>query len=158
ELAASAPARVDRLVLCCTTPGGSSTVPMPQRTVRLFAEAPTLPQDVALRRFVENALGDDPPPGVADELVRRRLADPPDPAGWQAQAAAGTTFAGPTAGISAPTLVVTGTADNVVDPRNADVLAARIPGARVELLEGAGHLLFWERPADFVRIVTAFLR
>jgi pimeloyl-ACP methyl ester carboxylesterase len=37
------------------------------------------------------------------------------------------------------------------------VLADRIPGARVELFEGAGHLFFWERPDDFVRIVEEFL-
>src|SRR5205807_3418957 len=56
ELAVAAPERVDKLVLCCTTPGGAATVPMPQVTVDLFAEAATLPPEVALRRFIENAL------------------------------------------------------------------------------------------------------
>jgi len=130
---------------------------MPEVTVRLFAEAPTLAPDVALRRFVENALGEDPPAGLVDELVRRRLENPPDPAGWQAQAAAGIGFAGAEGEIAAPTLVLAGTADNVVDHRNSDVLAERIPGARVERLEGAGHLFFWEQPAAFVRIVSEFL-
>jgi len=37
------------------------------------------------------------------------------------------------------------------------VLAARIPGSRVELLEGAGHLFFWERPDESVRIINEFL-
>ena len=50
-----------------------------------------------------------------------------------------------------------GTEDNVVDPRNAEVLAERIPGARVELLEGTGHLFFWEQPGEVVRIVREFL-
>ena len=85
------------------------------------------------------------------------MANPPDPAGWQAQAAAGMGFAGVEAEIDAPTLILAGTADNVVDHRNADVLAARIPGARVELLEGAGHLFFWEQPAESVRIINEFL-
>ena len=57
ELAVAAPERVDRLVLCCTTPGGPNAVPMPEVTLRLFAEAPSLAPEVALRRFVENALG-----------------------------------------------------------------------------------------------------
>lgn len=157
ELAALAPERVDRLVLCCTHPGLAHGFPMPEVTVRLIAEMATLAPDVALRRFVENALGDAPPVGVADELVRRRLENPLDPAGWQAQAAAGTTFEGVDAPIAAPTLVVTGTADNVVDPRNADVLVGRIPGSRLELLEGRGHMFFWEDPAGFVRIVEEFL-
>jgi 3-oxoadipate enol-lactonase len=87
-----------------------------------------------------------------------RVANPPDPAGWQAQAAAGLTFAGVDGEITAPTLILTGTADNVVDQRNADVLAARIAGARVERFPGAGHLFFWEQPDAFVKIVTEFLQ
>jgi pimeloyl-ACP methyl ester carboxylesterase len=157
ELAVTAPERVDRLVLCCTTPGGADTVPMPEATVRLFAEAPTLAPEVALRRFVENALGEGPPDELVDELFARRVANPPDPAGWQAQAAAGLTFAGADGEITAPTLILGGTADNVVDYRNAEVLAGRVPGARVELLEGAGHLFFWEQPDECVRIVNEFL-
>ena len=157
ELAVAAPARVDKLVLCCTTPGGPTTVPMPEVTMRLFAEAPSLAPEVALRRFVENALGEDPPVELVDELFARRVANPPDPAGWQAQAAAGMTFAGVEGEITAPTLILGGTADNVVDHRNAEVLAARIPGARVELLAGAGHLFFWEQPDESVRIINEFL-
>ncbi len=157
ELAVAAPERVDRLVLCCTTPGGPATVPMPEVTMRLFAEAPSLAPEVALRRFVENALGADPPPELVDELFARRVANPPDPAGWQAQAAAGMGFEGVEAEIAAPTLILGGTADNVVDHRNAQVLADRIPGARVEVLEGAGHLFFWEQPGESVRIINEFL-
>ncbi len=158
EFAAGTPERVDNLVLCCTTPGGAATVPMPDVTVRLFAEAGTLAPDVALRRFVVNALGADPPDELVEELYQLRLANPPDPAGWQAQAAAGLTFEGVDGPIGAPTLVLTGTADNVVDYRNADVVAARIPGARVERLPGAGHLFFWEQPDAFVRIISEFLQ
>jgi pimeloyl-ACP methyl ester carboxylesterase len=157
EIAAGSPERVDRLVLCCTTPGGAATVPMPEVTLQLFAEAATLAPDVALRRFVVNALGADPTDELVEELYRLRVANPPDPAGWQSQAAAGMGFQGVDAAISAPTLVLTGTEDNVVDPGNADVVAARIPGARVERLEGAGHLFFWEQPETFVRIVSEFL-
>jgi pimeloyl-ACP methyl ester carboxylesterase len=157
ELAVAAPERVDSLVLACTTPGGPTTVPMPEVTLRLFAEAPSLAPDVALRRFVENALGADPPAKLVDELFALRVANPPDPAGWQAQAAAGMGFMGVAAEITAPTLILTGTADHVVDYRNAEVLAARIPGARVELLEGCGHLFFWEQPDECVRIVNGFL-
>lgn len=157
ELAAAAPEKVDKLVLCCTHPGLAHGYAMPEVTVRLFEEAATLPPDVALRRFVENALGPNPPAGLVAELVRRREANPLDPAGWQAQAVAGTTFAGVDAPIAAPTLIVSGTADNVVDPRNATALAERIPGARIELLDGLGHLFFWEDADRFVRILEEFL-
>lgn len=158
ELAVTAPERVDRLVLCCTTPGGANAVPMPEVTVKLFAEAAALDPLVALRRFVENALGNDPAPALVEDLFARRVANPPDPAGWQAQAAAGAAFAGVDGEIAAPTLVLHGTADNVIDHRNAALLAERIPAARVELLPDAGHLFFWEQPDAFVRIVAEFLQ
>jgi len=157
EVAVAAPDRVDRLVLCCTTPGGPNAVAMPEVTTRLFAEAATLAPEVALRRFVENALGENPPPSLVDELFARRIANPPDPAGWQAQAAAGMGFAGVEGEITAPTLILAGTADNVVDYRNAELLAASIPGARVELFEGLGHLFFWERPDEAVQVIDEFL-
>jgi pimeloyl-ACP methyl ester carboxylesterase len=158
ELAAGTPERVDNLVLCCTTPGGAAAVPMPEVTVKLFAEAPTLAPEVALRRFVENALAADASAELIQELYDRRIANPPDPTGWQAQAAAGLGFAGIDRTIAAPTLIVTGTEDNVVDPYNSDVLAERIPGAEVQRIDNAGHLVFWERPDAFVRIISEFLQ
>jgi pimeloyl-ACP methyl ester carboxylesterase len=59
--------------------------------------------------------------------------------------------------VAAPTLVVHGTEDVVVDPANADLLADLIPGATVEWLEGCGHLLFWEKPDRFAEVVGEFL-
>jgi pimeloyl-ACP methyl ester carboxylesterase len=59
--------------------------------------------------------------------------------------------------IAVPTLVVAGTADAVVDHRNAQLLADAIPGARLELIEGGGHLLFWERSQEFAALVERFL-
>jgi 3-oxoadipate enol-lactonase len=159
ELALSAPDRVDRLVLACTTPGGPNAAPMPAPTVQLMLAAPALEPEVALRRFVENALA----PGSSDGLVerilehRRRTAQPRD--AWLAQAAAGATFDAwdrlPL--LRAPTLLVHGTEDAVVDPANLDLLADRIPHARVERFAGCGHLLFWEQPERFVEIVGEFL-
>ncbi len=158
QVALADPDRVGRLVLVCTTPGGAESYPMPEQTVRLFAEAASLPPEDALRHFVENAVvqrGE-----VVDEIYRRRLASPPDPVGWQAQAAAGATFDAldRIGGISAPTLVVHGTEDNVIDPRNAELLASRIPGAALELVPGTGHLLFWEQPDLFAGLLLEFLR
>jgi 3-oxoadipate enol-lactonase len=159
QVALTSPRRVDRLVLACTTPGGAGSYPMPEVTQRLFFESAKLEPAVAMRRFIVNALAPDPPPALVDELYAHRLAYPPDGNGWSAQAAAGATWDAlrRVGRIAAPTLVVTGTADNVVDYRNSELLAARIPGARLELVEGAGHMFFWERPEEFVRIVAGFL-
>jgi 3-oxoadipate enol-lactonase len=159
ELALLHPERVDRLVLACTTPGGERAAPMPLQTVELLQEGASLPPDVALRRFVANALAPDAPDALVDEIVAARLANPFDAAGWAAQGAAGAAFDAydRLGAIESPTLVVHGTADAVVDPRNSELLAALIPDARLEWVDGGGHLFFWEQPGRFVEIVRGFL-
>jgi pimeloyl-ACP methyl ester carboxylesterase len=156
-LAAEQPERVERLVLVGTTPGGAGAYPLPQQTLALLAEATSLPPEVALRRFVENALAPGSP--LVDEVFAYRQQHPPDPAGWAAQAAAGAEWDadGRLGRIAAPTLVVAGTADAVVDPRNAQLLADAIPGATLSLIDGAGHLPFWERAEEFATLVERFL-
>lgn len=61
------------------------------------------------------------------------------------------------AGITAPTLVIAGALDAIGAPR-AELVADRIPGARLALLEGAGHTPHLECPAAFRRLVTEFLQ
>ena len=56
--------------------------------------------------------------------------------------------------IRAPTLVITGSADRLVPPRNSEVLAAAIPGAKVVVLDGAGHVFPLEREEETVRALT----
>ncbi|HWN22738.1 MAG TPA: alpha/beta hydrolase [Gaiellaceae bacterium] len=60
--------------------------------------------------------------------------------------------------IAAPTLVVVG-AEDVDDIRAmAAHLAAQIPGARLEQIDGAGHLPSLERPDELNRLLLDFLR
>lgn len=162
ELALAAPRRVDRLVLACTMPGGERSFPLPERTIEAFGRFPTLPLEQGLRMLVENSLADatvTARPELVDEIYAYRLAHRPPLAGWEAQAAAGAAFDRFDAmgSISAPTLVVHGTADNVVDVRNAGLLATGIPGARTRLFDGLGHLLYWEDPDGFARTAIEFL-
>ena len=84
---------------------------------------------------------------------------PVEQAVLSAQAMAGARYAGRLrhGRIQARTLVVHGSADTVVDPRNARVLAGRITGARLVTFPGLGHLLFWEDPDGFAAVVTSFL-
>ena len=160
ELALGAPERVEKLVLVCTTPGGPNAAPMPEVTLRLIAEAPALEPLVALRKFVENALAPEPPSELVERILSHRIRTAQPLAAWIAQAAAGQAFDAwdLLPGIDAPTLVLHGSVDVVVDPRNAELLAARIAGSQVELFRGCGHLLFWEEPDRFVEIVGEFLR
>ena len=58
----------------------------------------------------------------------------------------------PLSSIRAPTLVIHGTADPMFPPAHGEALARRIPGARLLLLDGAGHGV--DR-ADHARLVQA---
>jgi len=159
ELALEHARRVEKLVLVCTTPGGPEAAPMPEVTTRLIAEAAGLEPMIALRRFVENALA----PSASEELVERILAHrvrTTQPlAAWAAQAAAGAAFDAwdRLSALTSPTLVLHGTEDVVVDPRNAELLEARIPDAVLDWFPGCGHLLFWEEPQQFIDILGEFL-
>jgi pimeloyl-ACP methyl ester carboxylesterase len=154
ELALAAPERVDRLVLACTTPGGSEAFPMPEQTVKLMTSGATL------RQFVENALAPEADEEIVERILRHREATAQPIEAWSAQASAGASFDAldRIEGIAAPTLVLHGTEDAVVDSRNTTLLALRIPDARVELFPGGGHLFFWEQPERFVEVVTEFLQ
>lgn len=61
------------------------------------------------------------------------------------------------AAVRVPTLVLCGAEDKVTPPALSQDLASRIPGARLELTPGAGHLSNLERPATFNARVDEFL-
>jgi hypothetical protein len=54
--------------------------------------------------------------------------------------------------------VIHGAEDRYVPVANAAALAAAIPGARLRVLDHAGHLVFIERFADVNREVVTFLK
>ena len=58
--------------------------------------------------------------------------------------------------IRLPVLALAGAADRVVPPEGSAEIAALIPGARFELLEGAGHMLPMERSADVADLIAQF--
>ena len=45
----------------------------------------------------------------------------------------------------------------MVDVRNASLLADAIDGAQLELFDGVGHVLPWERPHAFAALVEEFV-
>jgi len=47
--------------------------------------------------------------------------------------------------ISAPTLVLCGSLDALKPPHYSEIIASRIPNARLEIIDGAGHAVFLEK-------------
>jgi pimeloyl-ACP methyl ester carboxylesterase len=162
ELALAHPERVDRLVLVATIPGGRLTAPMPLKTAYLLTWAPLMRSEQRLRGFVEHNLGPETlrrRTKVVRRLMALKRAHPQSEQAWRAQATAGVLFdpLGRQRRITQPTLILQGTADQVVNPVNAELLADLIPDARLRYVEGAGHLVCWDEPRRFARVITGFL-
>lgn len=59
--------------------------------------------------------------------------------------------------ITAPTLVIVGSEDVATPVAKAEVIAAAIPGSRLDVLAGVGHVSTLEDPARINALMTAFL-
>jgi pimeloyl-ACP methyl ester carboxylesterase len=55
--------------------------------------------------------------------------------------------------IATPTTVLCGRADRLTPPSESVRLAERIPGARLEIVPGAGHMLMFEAPDRLEEVV-----
>lgn len=154
-LAADHPGRVDRLVLGCTSPGAPHGVERSADVRRSLAR----PDAAAVRRALlelmyspawlathpgpYDTIGD---PGMPMHARRRHLAASAGHDSWDALPH-----------ITAPTLVVHGTEDVFNPTANAQLLADRIPDARLRLIPGARHAYFEECRDLAGRVVLEFL-
>jgi pimeloyl-ACP methyl ester carboxylesterase len=59
--------------------------------------------------------------------------------------------------LTAETLLVWGASDKLIIPAYAKHWQKLVPAARVEMIEGAGHMLPYEQPDAFVQAVQKFL-
>lgn len=89
----------------------------------------------------------------------RRMVEVTPEAGYAgcSAAIAGTDFYTPTAALRLPAMVIAGDQDGSTPPDMVRELASLIPGARYELIRGAGHLPCVEEPDLFAHLVTDFL-
>lgn len=62
------------------------------------------------------------------------------------------------AGVSCPTLVITGQQDAIILPSEAQAYAERIPGEQFVTIPNAGHLSNLEQPDIFLAAISGFLR
>jgi 3-oxoadipate enol-lactonase len=72
-------------------------------------------------------------------------------------AIAGTDFYTTTAALRLPAQVIAGDADGSTPPDLVREMAELIPGARYDLIRGAGHLPCVEKPDEYAAILTRFL-
>jgi pimeloyl-ACP methyl ester carboxylesterase len=55
--------------------------------------------------------------------------------------------------IDLPTLVIHGDVDRLLGPDNGRLIASLIPGARLEMLPGVGHMFWWEQPQRAAELI-----
>jgi pimeloyl-ACP methyl ester carboxylesterase len=171
ELAISAPARVERLVL--VSAAGLSTHNEPHTTRAL----------PSLRRFERLLVGAGAWTAARSDVLSRRrrlraafalVVSHPDrlPAPLLAEQMRGAGKPGFMGGLTAvvgydvrdrlseigcPTLVVWGERDRLIDVSDADVFAELIPDSREVIYPDTGHLSMLERPARFNALLADFL-
>ncbi len=58
--------------------------------------------------------------------------------------------------ITAPTLIIWGSRDELLPRADQELLAAAIPGSRLVIYEDTGHLVLWEQPDRVASDLTAF--
>ena len=151
ELALRHPDRVRSLVLAATTAGRAGGMALRKRGVLTLAVASLLPAMlrrcmISLATLSHRARSDRAKNG------RPHSSPPPDSRAplngmiGQAWAIFGHRTFDRVVEISAPTLVIHGTCDNLIHWQHARILADLIPAARLELWSGAGHDLATEAP------------
>jgi pimeloyl-ACP methyl ester carboxylesterase len=165
ELATRAPERVGRLVLVSPVGLRVEGAPVPD----LFGRRPgELAEDLyadqshpmaQMMHLLDDWVGDvtkmvDLPVGMLMPLVQSMAATAK--LGWNPYLH-NPKLPGRLRRISAPTLVVAGAADRFTPRAHPEAYAAGIAGARLAVIEAAGHMVPMERPAEFTAVVREFL-
>jgi pimeloyl-ACP methyl ester carboxylesterase len=162
ELALRHRERVRKLVLGCTYcggPGSSLDAPGPMRMITAMNTG--VAEDAIRAAFVANMS----PTWTTDEthwqeFSRIALSErvPVPVVMRQAQAAFAHNTAARLPSISAPTLVIAGTADEMVGYANNELIASLIPSADLLSFPDVGHLFWWERPKQTADAIREHLR
>jgi 3-oxoadipate enol-lactonase len=159
ELALAHPELIRTLTLGCTYCGGErSTLTSPEVMQRIAETMLSGDRERALRTGFEvniSKAAEKANPALYEQALtigaRRAVAVPVIMAQVQACAAHDTYERLPD--LQMPTLVIHGTEDMMLPAQNGELIASRIPGARLEIFDGAGHLFFWEQPERSARLL-----
>ncbi len=159
------PQKVKKLILCSTNFGGPHHVPVTAEAMKVLTDVTS----DALTRL-KNGLVVSTAPGWAEKnpemieaWIQWRVANPIEPAPYQAQLAIGlglmseaAAFENKLPHINVPTLILFGAHDKVSPPENASLLAEKISGSKVVILPDAGHFFPIEIAEAAARVITDF--
>ena len=158
EFALQFPARTRSLILGCTSPGGSSAVRADSKVIDILLVRGITPEQ-ARTAILPYIYDESTPPAVIDEDVNLRRNWLPSPQGYTAQLQAIRAWEAYSRidQIAAPTLIIHGRSDALIPPGNAELIARRIPGAKLVLLEHASHMFLTDQAAAAEKEILGFL-
>lgn len=151
-------ARVRSLVLADTYAGwrGSLPEPIPKERLAACLRDASLPPAEFVPRYLPGMFSESPRPEVRDELVRIMSDFHPTGFRLMATALAGADTRDLLPNIRVPTLLIWGDADARSPMAVAHQLRDAIPGARLAVIPGAGHVSNLEEPVQFNAAVRDF--
>jgi len=159
EFALAYPERVKSLILGCTAAGGPEAVRAePEVLLALGARALMTPEE-GVEAMVPFIYDESTPRQRIDEDLEIRKRTFPRSESYVAQIAGIMNFEAYSRlhRLSVPTLVIHGQTDRLVPPGNAELIANRIPGARLVLLKNASHIFITDQEEESHKAITAFL-
>jgi pimeloyl-ACP methyl ester carboxylesterase len=147
-------ARTGRLVLAATAPGGITMAPGNPALFSQMMDPMEYTVEKTLRRNLAMMYN-----GGGSGRVSLNAAKPASPLGWSCQMGAFAAWSStpflPL--LTMPVMIMADDDDQLVPPANAQFLHSAIPGSRIEMFSGGGHLFMLSHPEEFAQKVQSFL-
>jgi pimeloyl-ACP methyl ester carboxylesterase len=164
EIALRHALRLQTLTLGCTTFGGKNAVPPPAESIKLLtAPRAGASEEEIIRRGWPLAFTSNFIKYHRDELeaaIPRLLVHPTPVFAYKRHLTAtyGLKTYDRLPEIRTPTLVITGAEDVLIPAKNSEILAQRIPGAKLHIIPDVGHAFFNEARDKFVEAFVPFVQ
>jgi len=158
EFALQYPKKVRSLILSGTSPGGPQAVPPDPSAIKVLGSRDSNFDKLfsAMIPFVYHPAT--PPQRIQEDAgVAHKGAASAQVCAAQLQALTSWKAGNRLSQITAPTLVIHGERDRMVPPENAKLISTAIPGARLMIVPGAGHMFMTDQPEAAQAALLEFL-
>jgi pimeloyl-ACP methyl ester carboxylesterase len=150
SLALSYPEAVKGLILIGT---GAKLKVMPE-----FLEGIVKDKENTVRSIIELAFGRNTPPSVKEEGFREMMKCDAQTIFNDYYACDHFDVMASLGEITVPTLILCALSDVLTPPKYSEFLNWKIKGSQIELIQGAGHLMMIEKPAEVNKAIRGFVR